>query len=535
MGRLPLFSIVQLPAADGRLTFASASIASVQKQLYPYWELWLTAIPTGIDVGSDARFRMLSMPAERDFGTRFNAALAQVEGDFVLPLPGNARLAESALYEVAVAISEASEVDLLYTDEDQVNATGERRKPHFKTGWDPDLALGRDAIGLLVAYRKELLRQVNGMTPRINSIMMTLYDLSLRVAFAIPPHHICHIPAVLCHRTADGGGAACWDADVARQIVRAQLRESNERTSVVPAPLAPCWNRVIRELPDPQPPVSIIVPTRDHAELLERCAASVLSGTNYCSIELIIVDNDSQEPAALQLLNRLSQHSCVRILQYRHPFNYAAQNNLAAHEAKGDVLVLLNNDTEALTPDWLREMVSHALRPDVGAVGAKLVYPDQRIQHGGMVLGPGVWPQHQLRFADRAGTGPFGELALTRTVSIVTGACLALRKAVFFEVGGLDEQLKASFNDIDLCMRIGDCGYRIIWSPFAELLHVESVSRGPDDTLEKRAMTECEIQHFWRSWRSLRNSDPFHNPNLVYGWDSLNLSWPPRRKPPWRG
>lgn len=533
MGRSPLFSIILLPIANGGHSIPHTAIASIRDQIYPHLELWLPAVPAEIDIKADCRLHVISTSAGADLASMFNTALAEVEGDFVLPLPWDASLAETALYELALAIAECPDVDLLYTDEDQMGATGERCAPYFKTGWDPDLALGRDAIGLLAAYRRAVLQQLGGMQLQANSVALTLYDLSLRVAFAVPARHIWHIPAVLCHRDSGAGSLLGWNAEAARQIVRAHLGALEERAIVVPAPLAPCWSRVVWDLPDRAPLVSIIVPTRDHAELLEKCAKSILSHTAYPAIELLIVDNDSREPTAVELLHRLSQDARVRVLSYLLPFNYAAQINLAARQARGEVLVLLNNDTEALMPEWLREMVSHALRPDVGAVGAKLIYPDLRIQHAGMVLGPGLWPQHQLRFADRMDAGPNGELALTRTVSVVTGACLALRRSVFAEVGGLDERLKVAFNDVDICLRIGDCGYRVVWTPFAELLHLESASRGRDDTSEKLAIAEREAQLFWRSWRSLRHDDPFHNPNLVYGWDALSLSWPPRRKRPW--
>ena len=533
MDQSPLFSIILLPAAETGFSLAHASVASIRRQLYPHLELWLPDLPTGIDIRTDRRLRVISASTADDVAASFNAALVQTEGDFVLPLPSDAIVAETALYQIAAALAECPSADVLYSDEDRVNAAGLRCTPHFKTDWDPDLAVGRDAIGLLVAYRRALLEQLGGMRPQADNVALSLYDLSLRAAFAVPPHQIQHIPAVLCHRSLDAQPTIGWDADKAREIVRERLAELDEHATVTPAPLAPFWNRITRNLPDPAPLVSIIVPTRDHAELLGPCTESVLSRTDYPALELLIVDNDSQDPAAVELLRRLSQDPRVRVLPYQQPFNYSAQNNLAAQEARGEVLLLLNNDTEALGQDWLREMVSHAMRPDVGAVGAKLVYPDNRIQHAGMVLGPDIAPQHQLRFADRLDAGPFGELALTRTVSVVTGACMALRRAVFFEVGGLNQQLSGNFNDVDLCLRIGDSGYRIVWTPFAELLHRETASRGRDDTPEKRTVAAQDARYFERFWRSLRNSDPFHNPNLVYGWDAVNLSWPPRRKRPW--
>ncbi len=532
MDRAPLFSIVLLPAA-GNLPFVQACVESILGQLYPHLELWLPDALGRVDIGADRRARRLSAPSADEIAGIFNTALAEAEGDFVLPLPADAMLAETALYELAAAIAECPATDLLYSDEDRVDANGERCRPRFKTGWDPDLALGRDAIGLLVAYRKALLDALGGMRSQGNSIFLSLYDLSLRAAFAVKAQCIQHVPAVLCHRGGCTESPVGEEAEGARRIVRDCLAEIGEHAAVAPAPLAPRWNRVIRDVPDPAPLVSIIVPTRDHAELLERCAESVLSRTDYPVLELLIVDNDSRDRAAVGLLHSLSLDPRVRVLPYPGPFNYAAQNNLAARQARGEILVLLNNDTEVVRSDWLREMVSHAVRLDVGAVGARLLYPDNRIQHAGMVLGPTVWPQHQLRFADRQDIGPFGELALTRTVSVVTGACLALRRAVFFEAGGLDEQLAVVFNDVDLCLRIGDCGFRIVWTPFAELLHLELASREPDDSPKRRAAAEQEVRHFWRSWRSLRDNDPFHNPNLVYGWDAVDLSWPPRRKRPW--
>jgi GT2 family glycosyltransferase len=277
--------------------------------------------------------------------------------------------------------------------------------------------------------------------------------------------------------------------------------------------------------------VSIIVPTRDRAELLERCANSVLLHTDYPALELLIVDNDSREPATAQLLRRLSQNSRVRIITCPGPFNYSALNNRATREAQGEVLLLLNNDIASIRPDWLREMVSHAMRLDVGAVGAKLLYPNEQVQHGGMVFQPE--PVHQFRFADRLETGPGGELALARSVSIATGACLAMRRSVFVEAGGLDENLKVGYNDVDLCLRLGDRGYRIIWTPFAELFHFEGASRGYDDTPEKQATAASEFSYFRRRWGSLLEGDPFRNSNLTYHWDLVALSAPPSRKRPW--
>jgi O-antigen biosynthesis protein len=531
--RSTLFSIILLPATDETRGLSQRGVASVRGQLYPYWELWLPEDLRLADADGDRRLRKPkgNGPSRADAAGHFNAAVAQAEGAFIVPLPADLMLAESALYELAVEIANHPDVDLLYTDEDCLDASGSRCWPHFKTGWDPDLALGRDAIGCIAAYRKTLLDQIDGMRSFADDGDLARYDLSLRVAFATSPGRIRHVPFVGCHRLANSPRK--WSAAGARDIVRERIVEQGVGANIVPAPLAPMWNRLIHVLPEPVPLVSIIVPTRDRAELLVRCADGVLSRTDYPRIELLIVDNDSQDPTAISLLRRLSQDPRVRIIGYSGRFNYAAQNNLAAREARGDILVLLNNDTDVIRADWLREMVSHAVRPGVGAVGAKLFYADERVQHAGVVLGPGRSVIHQLRLADRQDPGPAGELALTRTVSAVTGACLALRRSNFFEVGGLNEELRVAYNDIDLCLRLGDHGYRIVWTPFAELYHLECATRGYDDSPEKQALAWDELTYFCRFWNSLLNTDPFHNPNVVYGWESTVLSTPPRRVRAW--
>ena len=250
---------------------------------------------------------------------------------------------------------------------------------------------------------------------------------------------------------------------------------------------------------------------------------------------MLIVDNGSEEPATFALFETLLADPRVRILPQPGPFNFSALNNRAAEQARGEVLLLLNNDTEVIEPGWLAEMVSHALRPEVGAVGAKLIYANGRIQHAGVVLGRGTEITHQLRLAERTDPGPDGELALTRTVAAVTGACLAVRRSVFVEAGGLDEvNLAVGFNDIDLCLRIAALGYRNVWTPFACLFHLESVSRGHDEAPEKRERMMRELNWMTATWGPALAHDRHHNTNLTLGWNESGLAAPPRRAPPWR-
>ncbi len=527
----PLFSLVLPPSCllDG----AAGLLASLRRQIYPHWELWVEA---GFELDAahpeEGRiFRYESVSGGVAGG--LDAALARLRGDFLIPVPEDAILADQALFELAAAVAENAGAELLYTDEDRLDEAGRRCEPRFKTGWDPELILARDSVGCLSAYRADLVRRLGGF-PRVgHGLELVLYALALRVVTAGDPARVVHVPAVACHRTAGPDG---WNPDLARQLAREHLAQSGEVAArVSPAPLAPQWSRIERPPPESEPLVSIIVPTRDGADLLARCADGVLSWTDYRAIELLIVDNGSERPETFALFERLAQDPRVRVLAQPGPFNFSALNNRAAEQARGQILLLLNNDTEVIEPGWLGELVSLVARTEVGAAGAKLLYADGRIQHAGVVLGRGTEITHQLRLSDRDDPGPDGELALTRTVAAVTGACLAVRRSVFFEVGGLDERnLAIGFNDVDFCLRLGDHGYRVVWTPFATLFHLESVSRGYEDTPEKHARMMRELNWLVGTWGSAMEVDRFHNPNLVFGWNESGLAGPPRRTAPWR-
>ena len=297
----------------------------------------------------------------------------------------------------------------------------------------------------------------------------------------------------------------------------------------------PHGHRIAWSIPSPAPLVSVIVPTRDRADLLHRCADGVLHRTAYPAIELLVVDNDSAEPATHATLQSLAEDTRVRVLRHPGPFNYAALNNRAVREARGEVVVLLNNDTDVQVSGWLRELVGHALRPEVGAVGAMLRYADRSVQHAGIVLAPGAHAAHMLRTAAPDDTGYLGRAALARNFLAVTAACLAMRRAVYLEAGGMDaENLPIAFNDVDLCLRLRELGYRVVWTPHADLLHLESQSRGRPTSTDARAREQGEVAFLRRSWRHLFDRDPYLNANLICLWDTPLQLCPPRRDRPWR-
>jgi GT2 family glycosyltransferase len=539
----PRFLIIPLIRADDPDEWWDASIASVQAQLYPHWGLAVTSARLSGQGTGISRGRLVVVPSlePEPLGERRSflaaAMMAAVDGafDFVVPLPPGVRLSERALYEFAVAPG-ASVSEVMYADEDRLDEAGNRCSPEFKTGFDPELMLGRDALGLPVAYRFELLAGLGGLRAGSGPIDVALHDLALRASERVKPGSLVHVPAVLGHRREIPDMGPSWDADAARGAVQRHLRAIGDAMAVVcPAPLAPQWCRVEHPLPPSPPPVSIIVPVRDRADLLARCADAVLKRTDYPDLEFLIIDNGSRDGDALTLIDWLTTDPRVRVLCRPGPFNYAALNNAAAAEARGDILVLLNNDVDVLSPGWLREMASHAVRPDVGAVGAKLLYADGRVQHAGVLLAPGPYLSHQLRLSARHEPGPRGALALARTTLAVTGACLAIRRSVFREIGGLDEEeLQVAFNDVDLCLRLGDHGYRVVWTPFAELVHLESASRGPDmGDAEREERFRRELSTIQRRWQPELRNDPFHNPNIMFGWEATALSSPPRRMSPW--
>ena len=534
--RTPRFSLIlPLTAVDEQSFWIM--LGTIEAQLYDGWELCIVAgSASAFDsvarlrrgTTKSGRIRWIAGPETSDVGRLINAGLAQAQGDFAILLPSQGRLAEDALFEMADTLQTAPDLDFIFTDEDWMDDNGQRLLPHFKPDWNIDLALGHDMAGHLVAYRCRALTGIGGAQVGLTGGQG--YDLSLRMAAATASERIRHIPRILFHRLYEEDGAShfsSWAMSEALATDRAIARNflagaGHTKTTVIASAHTPLTTRIVWPLPDPAPLVTLIVPTRDHLDLIARCVAGLLHRTDYPAIELLIVDHDSQDPETLAFLAHLEgKEDRVRILRISGPFNYPAINNRAVREARGEVIVLINNDIDVIGPGWLREMVSHALRPDIGAVGAKLLYQDGQIQHAGVVLGvgshaggPGV-AGHFGRGADRRDIGYFGQYTVAREVSAVTGACMALRREVYEAVGGLDESnLPISFNDVDLCLRIREQGWRIVWTPFAELYHLESRSRGADTTPEQIERAAREADYMRARWGHVLDHDPFYNANF---------------------
>jgi len=531
----PMFSIV-VRAHDGDEAALVACLDSVLEQTYSHFELCI------VDDASSAQHvrRILSEYAARDPRLRVvvrdagsspaesvNAALALARGEYVAFLGPHDVLARHALFSLARALQGRPGAQLVYSDEDKLDELGRRCEPYFKPDFARDLLYSQNYVAHPAVYRRKLVETAGGLRPGFEG--SDDYDLLLRCVTEIEDEsEILHVPEVLYHsRKAADTSATNRREDEATESARRALSHHLESVSpgVHVSVTAPGLYRAHWPVPSPAPLVSLIVPTRDRHELLAKCVDSIRKQTTYESYEILIVDNQSQAPEALAYLAALAREERVRVLRYDAPFNYSAINNFAAREARGTVLGLINNDVEVINGDWLTELVSQALRPDIGCVGAKLYYPDDTIQHAGVVLGIGGVAGHSHKHFDREHAGYFGRLRIAHNVAAVTAATLVVRRAVWDEVGGLNEaELSVAFNDVDFCLRVLAKGYRNVWTPHAELYHDESRSRGSDEASEKAARFRNECEAMVRHWGPLLKRDPYYSPHLTLIREDYSLS-----------
>ena len=359
--------------------------------------------------------------------------------------------------------------------------------------------------------------------------------MALRCVEQIDPHEIVHVPRVLYHWRSHPGSTAQAGSEKDYALL-AGARALNDHfarkgISANAELLEFGMYRAHYDIPTPAPLVSLIIPTRNSLSLIQQCVNSILDKTTYKNYEIIIVDNNSDDSKTLHYLNSLVCDYRIRVLCDKRPFNYSALNNSAALNARGEYLGLINNDIEVITPQWLDEMVSLASQPGVGAVGACLWYPNDTLQHGGCATGILGVAGHLHRNLPKGHFGYFGRARLIQTISVVTAACMVIKKSIYQDVGGLDENnLKVAFNDVDFCLRVRETGYRNIWTPYAELYHYESATRGTDDTAEKQMRFRNEVCYMQERWANTLFNDPAYNPNLTLDREDFSLAWPPRVK-----
>lgn len=499
----PRFALA-LTVRDEPATALARSIDSLQRQSYRDWTLLLCHDPE-IETGpapGDGRLRWLPWD-------RLDATLAELDADWFCHLDNGDALSPDALFRLAETLNQRPDCAFVYSDEDRLDHDGRSAQPYFKPDWDRDLFLGHRLQPRLATLPLERVRALGKACD--------WFELCLRHIEDLAPERIHHLPQVLYHAAPRPTEAPV--AAVARHL---------EREGLGAEALAADGDavRVRYPLPATPPLVSILIPTRNRLELLRSCIDS-LRRTRYPYYEVVVVDNGSDDPACLAYLEQLGRRPNFRVIRDDSPFNFSALNNRAAQAARGAVLCLLNNDIEVISPDWLAEMVSQALRPGVGAVGARLWFDNDTLEHAGVILVGGV-AGHAHRQLPRGHAGHGGRAEALQRFSAVTAACLVVRRDRFEEVGGLDETLAVAFNDVDFCLKLDRAGYRNLWTPYAELYHHESLSRGYEDNAEKRARFDAEIALMQSRWGETLLKDPAYNPNLTFVREDFGLAWPPR-------
>ncbi|SIT36296.1 Glycosyl transferase family 2 [Paraburkholderia ribeironis] len=461
-----------------------------------------------------------------------NTALQLVTGEFVGLLDHDDELHPLALYCMVEMINAHPDAALIYSDEDKISEEGARSEPYFKSDFNYDLFLSQNMISHFGVYKTSVMKEIGGFRTGLEGSQD--YDLALRVIDRAGHDVVYHVPRPLYHwriipeSTASGHEAKPYAHIAAMRAIDDHLQRNNINAHTIHAPGTHAFNKVVYALPDVLPSVDIIIPTRDSAALVEQCVESVRQKSSYQNFRITIIDNGSVKQETHDLFARLQQDERIKVVRDDSPFNYSALNNRVALGSSADFVCLMNNDIEVINADWLEEMVSVALQKSVGAVGAKLLYPDDTIQHAGVVLGVGGIASHAHKHFPNTMAGYFARARLRNAMSAVTAACLLIRQSIYKEVGGLDEELHIAYNDIDFCLRVRKAGYRNVFTPYAELYHHESATRGAEDTPEKIIRFNQESELVRQRWGDLLMNDPCYSPNLTLNADDFSFAWPSR-------
>lgn len=535
----PRFSVL-VPVYCPPASLLEQAVQSVLDQAYPGWELCIVddASPDAAHFGwlaalavREPRVRFLRRPHNGGIAVATNDALAMAAGDFCMFLDQDDLLAKSALFEFAAWAVERPEAQVIYADEDHIDLVGVRSRPFFKPDWDPEWLRTTNYVLHPVAIRTTFLRGIGGLRTGLDGVQD--WDLMLRIAETAKPDEIEHIPRILYHWREHAGSTAAGIYEkagivaVQGRALRDSLARRGESADVEQS--AGGW-RIKYALPADPPLASIVVPTRDGVELLRRCVEGLRERTAYPNWEAVIVDNGSADLEALQFLASLATDQRFKVLRNAREFNYSALCNEGVRASAGEIVVLLNNDVDPINPGWLTELVGHARRPEIGLAGAMLYYPNDTIQHAGVVLGlNGVADRPYIGYP-RGFRGVDNRLGAVHTVSAMITACSAVRRRVYDSVGGMDEALPIACNDLDLCLRVAELGYRNILTPYAELYHYESASRGYHYTTAASAQETADEVRFREKWRGKLDRDSTYNPNLALDGAAFSLATLPRHR-----
>lgn len=521
----PCFSIA-VPLYQTKEKYLREMIESVQAQTYTNWELCLAdgsgrehslQPVVGEYIAKDKRIKYCLLDSNEGIAGNTNEALKMADGDFVVLTDHDDLLSPEALYQCAKAVQKEPQTDVIYSDEDKVDMSGKKFfEPHFKSDYNIDLLCTMNYICHLFVVRKDVMERAG--------LFESCYDGAQDHDFILrcteKAEHIVHIPKVLyhwrCHAqsTSENPESKLYAFENGCKAVKAHYDRIGIPAEVEQGPFYGMYRT--HYLWKEQPLVSILIPNKDHAADLKKCMDSIEEKSTYRNFEFIIVENNSTEEETFAYYKEIEKRDNVRVLYYKEDFNYSRINNFGAKEANGEYVLLLNNDTEMIEPDSIKEMLDVCMRPDVGIVGAKLLYEDNTIQHAGVIIGFGGVAGHAFIGQDRDDNGYFSRIISVQDLSAVTAACLMVRRSVFDEVEDLNEEFKVAFNDIDFCLKVRKAGYLVVYNPYAQFYHYESKSRGQEDSADKVARFQQEIGLFGERWGELlEHGDPYYNPNLT--------------------
>ena len=530
----PLISVLT-PTYNTPVVLLDAMVESVQRQTYPHWELCIvddastdSAVVERLHqhAAADPRIRIAVSPVNQHISLTTNLALQMAKGAWIVPLDHDDLLSPDALFEVAEAINQHPQAQVIYSDEDKIDMEGQRSEPFFKPDISPELLLAQNYINHLCGFSTALVRRLGGWRKGFEGSQD--HDLLLRALDEAGPGAFAHIPKVLYHWRATPGSTAVsvdgkpYALTAGRRAVAEHLARIGRRGEVE---IRNERYHVTLRLSEPPPTVGLVIPTCDQAETLRACVDSIRTRTDYSAYRLLIVDNDSREPATHALFDALGQDPRIEVVAFRGCPNYPAMNNFGVKRLDTRVVGLFTNTVEVIAPGWMGEMAAWAIEPEIGCVGAKLLHPNDTVQHAGVVLGIGGVAGTSHKDFPRDHPGYFGRLAIHHNVSAVTGACLFIERRKYLEVGGLDELLAVSFNDVDFGLRVREAGYRNLVVPTAELYHHESRSRGYEDDPEKAGRSIARDYDLMRSrWGAALDQDPYYSPHLSRAHEDYRIA-----------
>lgn len=533
----PVKISVLVPAYRTPESYLRQMIESVQAQTYENWELCI-ADGSGKEeslekivsqyAAKDSRIRYQLLDKNEGISGNTNAAIRMASGEYLAFFDHDDLLAEDALYEAARAIEE-QKAELIYTDEDKVRADlSEYFQPHFKPDYNPDLLCANNYICHLVVVKKELADRVGGLRKEFDGAQD--HDFLLRITERTD--RIVHIPKVLYHwrihkaSTADNPASKLYAYQAGQKAISEHLKRLGLEAEVSQTKDFGFY-RVSYPVQG-TPLVSIVIPNKDEKDTLKACLESIKEKTTYPSYEIVIVENNSQTSEIFEYYKEIDGKDGIRVVTWKEPFNYSKINNFGFQYAKGDYVICLNNDITVITPSWIEEMLGYCQRPGTGIVGVRLYFPDDTIQHAGIIVGMGGCAGSLFVGMNRKRTGYMHKAALVQDLSAVTAACMMVKREAFEAAGGFEESLAVAFNDVDFCLKVRRAGYLVVYNPYAELYHYESKTRGLEDSPEKQRRFQSEIEYMRCHWLDiLKRGDPYYNRN--FSLKDCNYSIRPRK------